>query len=780
MRRFVLLVLLVGCAPAIAVIIRLTALNEIVAESTFIVEAKITTLDAKRPAMMLDVVRVLKGKSDLKKLPVLIGTGDAGARKRNEAPQLLQRVAEKLPVVVFVSQRDQEYTAFVYSDGTWYSLNGQTVESEVRWSFAHLEPYLRRTYKGTTAELLKLLEDGKAMPKPDAKEKPGLGPPLKKADEPMRGVIPMVLIGGPLALLAMLFPGVFAGWDRWLALLSTAGTASTMLLLLFLGADWLRGTWLESPVAVWALLTLVHLSGLFWSMQRHAARVKTGDAPLVPGSLEVILLGIMALLSLAGLAGLAFARYRFKVQVKFDEWWPVIAYGLALGFAALYAVGMRLRGPRLRPATSCEAVFLFALVAACVPMGPVLVPPRIVAGATDPENLKEPRLVWTFALPARGAIVSSPLVHAGRVYVAAAHDDVFRPYGRLYCLDRETGKVVWTFDNGKKMKQAFSSPVFVGGKLYIGEGLHQDEGCKLFELDPTNGTKKQEFETASHTEATPVVILPEVGMPSSGSQPPVFPTLAAGRIYQGAGDDGLYCLDTKFAKVWNFAGFHIDTGPAVDGDGVYIGSGVGDAFKETAIFRLHATTGKPVWRVPTDLPVWTELLVSAGRVYAGMGNGRLNEEPEKPMGLVLALDAKTGNEAWRVKLKDGVLGRMALDGLRLYFGCRDGIFYCLRRRDGSTVWSRDVGGPIVAGPALDRNGEDAPERLYVTAVGGPLACLDPMSGRVLWTKALSDGLTQVEAIATPALEVRDGVRRLYVGLTLTSAARLGELRCYEE
>ncbi|MGL4550140.1 MAG: PQQ-binding-like beta-propeller repeat protein, partial [Gemmataceae bacterium] len=428
--------------------------------------------------------------------------------------------------------------------------------------------------------------------------------------------------------------------------------------------------------------------------------------------------------------------------------------------AALYAVAVRVRGPRLRPAASCEAVFLLGLVAACVPVGPALVPPRVVAGASADEAAQEPRLVWTFALPARGAIVSSPLVHGGRVYVAAAHDDVFRPYGRLYCLDRDTGKVAWTFDDGKKMKQAFSSPVVAGGSLYIGEGLHQDEGCKLYALDPATGAKRLEFTTGSHTEATPVV--------------------AGGRVYQGAGDDGLYCLDGKLAKVWNFPGFHIDAGPAVEGDGVFVGSGVGDAFKETAIFRLDAATGKVVWRVPTELPVWTEVLVSGGRVYAGMGNGRLNEEPERPTGLVVALDAKTGNEVWRVRLKDGVLGRIALDGSRLYVGCRDGSFYCLRRRDGSVAWSRDVGGPVVAGAALDRDGEETPERLYVTAVGGPLTCLEPAGGRVLWAKALGDGLTQVEAIATPALEVRGGARRLYVAVTLTSAARLGELRCYEE
>jgi hypothetical protein len=38
----------------------------------------------------------------------------------------------------------------------------------------------------------------------------------------------------------------------------------------------------------------------------------------------------------------------------------------------------------------------------------------------------------------------------------------------------------------------------------------------------------------------------------------------------------------------------------------------------------------------------------------------------------------------------------------------------------------------------------------------------------------------VELIATPALDVRGGARRLYVATTLVSAARAGELLCFEE
>ena len=769
MRRWSILIVLLLVTPVLAVIIRLTTLSELVSESTFIIEAKIASVDVKRPVMMLEITRALKGKTDLKKLPVLIGEGDAGAKKRKEVPQLLERVAEKQTVVIFVSQRDKEYTAFVFSEGTWYSLEGQTVESEVRWRFAHLEPYLRRTFAGTTAEMLKLLEADKGYPKPDAKGKPGLGPPVKKTmgqllpprePEPLRhAVIPMVLIGGPLALLALLFPSLFAGWERWLALLSTAGTASTLLLVHWLAYEWFAGTWLATPVAVWGALTLVHLAGFFWAMQRHTARVKTGEAPLLPALLEMGLLGGMAVLSLAGMITLVLG---FQQRLLTPDWWPVVVYGSALGLAALYALALRLRGPRLRPAVSCEAVFLGALVAVGIPLGPMLVPPRVVIGSNTGNGSNaqtQLELAWTFKLPERGAIVSSPVLQGDNVYIAAAHDSVFRPFGRLYCLDRATGEVRWKFDHGGKMRQAFSSPVIVDGVLYIGEGLHQDEQCRLYALDAATGEKKGDYATGSHTEATPVV--------------------EGDRIYQGAGDDGLHCVRRgDLSKLWVFPGFHIDTGPVAVGDALFVGCGIGDAFRQTALFRLDAQTGKIVWRVPTDLPVWTEVAVVGERVFAGMGNGRLNEEPEKPLGRVVCLDAKTGNDIWKVKMPDGVLGRLTVDADRLYFGCRDGRYYCLRQRDGSIRWSHDLGSPIVAGAALEREGNETPERLYVVSVAGLLACLDPLSGKAHWTHPLTDGSLPTEIIATPAVETRDKVPHLYVALSTISTARNGELRCY--
>src|SRR5439155_3308007 len=131
------------------------------------------------------------------------------------------------------------------------------------------------------------------------------------------------------------------------------------------------------------------------------------------------------------------------------------------------------------------------------------------------HTIKPGQLVWTFRAPDKGGIDSSPLVAGDRVYIAAAHDSFFKPYGTLYCLDRNNGHVVWSFDNGKQMKQVFSTPCLVDGKLYIGEGFHQDSSCKLYCLKAENGEKLWDFQTDSHVESSPCV--------------------ANGKVYFGAG-----------------------------------------------------------------------------------------------------------------------------------------------------------------------------------------------------------------------------------------------------
>ena len=216
-------------------------------------------------------------------------------------------------------------------------------------------------------------------------------------------------------------------------------------------------------------------------------------------------------------------------------------------------------------------------------------------------------MIWTFEAIERGVILSAPLVAGECVYIAAAQSDVLHQFGTLYCLDREHGKIMWSFNNNGNMKQVFSSPALANGRLFIGEGLHEDTDCRVFCLDAASGHELWSFVTKSHTESSP--------------------RLANGCVYFGAGDDGVYCLEQETGVVrWHFAGPHVDTTPTVVGNRVYAGSGYGT----TEMFCLDVASGKPIWRTASDLPVFGSAAVMEGQVFFGIGNGKLTRRPRIP------------------------------------------------------------------------------------------------------------------------------------------------------
>ena len=80
-------------------------------------------MDAEKPALVLVVEEDLKGKAPVRRLAILL-KGDAEAKKKNHVPLILKRVAPKLPILLFILQQDKKYTAFAYSNGTWFQIIG--------------------------------------------------------------------------------------------------------------------------------------------------------------------------------------------------------------------------------------------------------------------------------------------------------------------------------------------------------------------------------------------------------------------------------------------------------------------------------------------------------------------------------------------------------------------------------------------------------------------------------------------------------------------------------
>lgn len=777
-----------------AVITVLIPLQKVLAENQLIFTIKVDSLDPSKPAAVFTLDENFKGKAPFQRLAVNL-KGDSEAEKEKHTPQLLRRLAPGLPVVLFVNERGSRYTAFAYTNGTWFQMAGRKDDDgTVRWTFSHCEPYLRRTFKGTTAELRQIVIDGLAgtrkPPAPNPDEKPGFGPEVEKKEEktgsranppsvhggPPLAVIPTVLVGGPLAILALLFPAVFGGvlllFHRWLAFFTVVTFTSTFYLVHQWFAGQLVGSWWGTQTALWCGMTLATLAGTFWASRR--------SAPDAAPRTELVVLWV---LSLACLAGVAWCLL-FQPPARFDTAWNLLlTLSLGIWTATLYRA-IRPLLARGGSAMATEgvilwtALFAFTAFAAARPGGQSVVSHSGAAGEGRPTAQFQEEAYWiqTFTGNGGGMVVSSPLVAGDRIYVAAVHLKGFQQFGVLYCVDRNTRDVLWTFDNDGDMKPVYSSPRIADGWLYIGEGLHDSADCRFYCLDAQTGKPRwPAFQTSSQTESSACI--------------------HDGRLFFGAGNDGVYSLDARTGKkLWQFPEnpgqsplLRICGTPAAEGNRLFAGSGVDrnrpDDPGETAVFCLDPATGRQIWKVATNLPCWAAPVPLGEHVLFALGSGDLFTDAPKPAGAVLCLEAATGREVWRVEVPNGVLERPAHDAHRVYFGSRDGHCYCVSRSDGKELWKHDLGSPVVAAVALDGCRDCArTTSVYAVSANGRVSCLDPYTGKAHWTYS---GLEQNSASVCSAITVsvrheKEGDRRrLYFGASLNDKT-VPALVCLED
>jgi outer membrane protein assembly factor BamB len=807
------LVALLAVAPARAVIEKLTPLDEFIHKgSDFIFTATVTRFDPDKPGVVLEPGETLKGKVPFGRLPVNL-TGDDYARQKKHTPQLLKRLAPKQTLVVFAYKMEGQYVALAYTNGTWFQMTAPSEGENPVWGFTHCEPYLRRTFKGTTAEMQQTVADSvtgkKKGPEPDPKEKPGLGPEVEvqkpanstgigAAGGPVFAVIPSVAIGGVLSLLAMLFPAIFGGLTgqlkRWMAVISVASLNTTLCWLHDWFAPRLAGSWWGTQSALWLTMTLITAAGVLWAWRRQVCEVFGRDRPTnpsadeasdtLPSRYELILLLILSGIGVALFAfclvwnsfhGTADERYRLLEL----PWSFVLALWAGIWIATLYATLVRRRSGRGagRPALSSEGVILGAMLPACLVLGFCSTPAVATAGAGggtlhSPDGTGGPSFLQATALfspqGAGGAIDARTLIDGDRLYTASALSGrLSTTFGAVYCLERSTGKLLWTFNNDGKMKQVFSSPCLADGKLYIGEGFHSDFGCKLYCLDAATGKKLWHYQTESHTESSPCV--------------------AEGRVFCGAGSDGLLCLDAATGeRIWDYKVGHIDAAPVVVGGRVYCGSAVDrdvDGPQETAVFCLDAAGGKAVWKVKVDLPAWGRPVVRGGQVFFPLGNGdvvRSVAAPDRPAGAMVCMSADDGKPVWRFNAPDGVIEGPAVDGGQVYFGCRDGHCYCVGRDNGQLRWKHDLGSAVIATPGLAAcSCCGVTNSVYAIAAGdaekgvGPrVCCLDPASGRLLWQYNQFPGAVVISPPVVTVEHTPEGDRRaVYFGASVNQSAQ---------
>lgn len=775
---------------ACALIKALTPVQTYLKDSQLILLTKVEKVYPERPGMVLTVAEDLKGKAPFRKMAVNL-TGDREGKKTDDTARLLKRVADGMPIILFVDQIGERYIVVAFSNGTWFQIVRQ---GEGAWSFTHLEPYLRRTFKGSTAELSEIVKGSLAgkikPPEVDPKEKPGIGPEVeatqkekgkkKKVEGSSRffllpsafslgssfglfAVIPTLGIGGPLAILALLFPSLFGGvlvlFRQWAAFFTVISVVSLFYMFHWLfGGNFRDSWWVSAAGMIFITMATTFLCAL-WSWRRNWMALAKGEPYVAQQRTENIVLMVLSLVCLV-------IVLLYKDEHLAAQDWNLLV-GLSVGIWAATAYKLYrglLRSNRGVPLPS-EGIMLWTMLFTLAGLAAGSQGTGQTGGLVESEatqaKAKFVGKVWDFQVPRSGCIVSTPFVASDRVYFASAHP-TFR-YGVLHCLDRASGKQIWQFTDKGALKQVFSSPTVADNRLYIGEGFHDDNDCKVYCIDTDSGKKVWDFQTTSQTESSPFI--------------------KGDRLYVGGGNDGLYCLDaTSGKKLWQFPEtpkgrlLRIGSGPVLGRDGkLFVGSGVDrnrpEDPGETALLCIDTSNGKSLWKVPVNLPAWGSPAINGDQVFFGLGNGDIFDDAPSPAGAMLSLDAGSGKMNWRTDMPNGVLDKPAVDQEHVYFGCRDGHCYCLDRSSGKIVWKKFLNSPVIAAPALARSSTTGKTAsVYVLASRGTVCCLDPTSGEMQWSYKLEQFTPHLSA--APSVVVTrtvDGDRRhLYFGAALDS------------
>lgn len=355
-------------------------------------------------------------------------------------------------------------------------------------------------------------------------------------------------------------------------------------------------------------------------------------------------------------------------------------------------------------------------------------------GSPAPLGLKP---LWSYNID--GAMfLSSPLVVGGRVYGASCiMDPIAGNFGTFFCLDAVSGKPLWTTPEEENLKPFFSSPALSadGKYLVVGQGLHDDKDSSLLCFEAETGKLHWRVQTPLHIEGSPA-ILGDMVVAGAGA--------IEGPDHKPLGDPGFVVAvrisDGK--ELWRYAVKDPESSPAIGTDGtVYIGSG----FNGNAVVALRSASDeelkqknlpRQIWQTPAPYPVTGAVTLIDDLVIVGGGNGDYVYANPNPAGVVMALDAKTGQVRWQSRTSDAVLGAVAGREGKLICPVRNGEVIALRLADGQPLWGEParISGkaPVLAAPVL------AGRYVYAVSKDGYLGIINLEDGKVIERHYIND------------------------------------------
>ena len=295
----------------------------------------------------------------------------------------------------------------------------------------------------------------------------------------------------------------------------------------------------------------------------------------------------------------------------------------------------------------------------------------------------------------------TPTVADGVVYVGAND-------GKLWAIEAETGKAIWSAETGAEIA---AQPLFVDGKVVVANGLG------LVQAYSTRGKKLWEFPAGDAVYSSPV--------------------LADGRIAFGCNNGKLYVLDASTGaqvSVNEDATYSVESKPFAVGGKVYYGAW------DQYVRCVNAPNGALVWKQLGE----GSLIEKAKRYFSPADAGPVLAEGKVFIAdrdyMLTIINADTGEriDAKKAVAATGVSG----DGKFVYLRKTDGN---LEKTDaaGASIWSTPCRMGYIAAAPTEKDGT-----VYVASGLGLVSALSAQDGKVVWQYQASPQLFVMSSVAS--------------------------------
>jgi len=327
----------------------------------------------------------------------------------------------------------------------------------------------------------------------------------------------------------------------------------------------------------------------------------------------------------------------------------------------------------------------------------------VAVGQSGPSDINN--YLWKYET--EGPITGSAVAADGKVYFGSQDKNI-------YCLNARNGSLIWKFPTDYKVR---STPAVVDGKLYTGADdgsiycINANTGSQIWneDIDGTyNGDLEYRFSGQWMLRSSPIIV--------------------GNRLYVGALDGKLYCLNTATGSVvWTYqTGYPIGGSVAYHDGVIYIGS------VDMFLYALNAANGDLIWstQVASSIVSYTGtglygtplVVPSEGRIYIQSSGGT------SPM--LHALHIMNGSRCTFANGTDMImplLGSTPASSTPVYF---KGLIYtvgywrtqCWNATSGIRLWQVYMGHQTFSSPAI-ADGADFP-KLYVGDEVGAVHCID--------------------------------------------------------